>query len=53
MHEVQTTERLGFRLAHRLGVALQAIVLGTGLFLALLRLLETASGARVFAYQGF
>ena len=41
------------RTAYWIGVALQALVLGTLLFLALVELGALASGARVFHYQGF
>jgi len=36
-----------------LGIMLQAIVLGTMLFLAIIKVIATQSGARVFHYQGF
>lgn len=36
-----------------LGIACQALVLGTLLFLALAKLIALTSGARVFQYQGF
>ncbi len=36
-----------------IGVALQALILGTLLFVALVRLIGVAGGARVFQYQGF
>ena len=35
------------------GVAVQAMVLGVGLFLASLRMLQLATDAAVFRYQGF
>jgi hypothetical protein len=35
------------------GAALQALVLGVGLFLALLRLAQVATDAQIFRYQGF
>ena len=41
------------RTARSTGIALQAMVLGIFLFLALIRLIAMASGARVFQYQGF
>jgi hypothetical protein len=36
-----------------LGIALQAAVLGSALFLALLKLVAMSTGSRVFLYQGF
>jgi hypothetical protein len=36
-----------------LGVAAQALALGIGLFFGLLRLLQLATDASVFRYQGF
>jgi len=36
-----------------LGEALQAIVLGSLLFLAVLELIALSTGSRVFLYQGF
>lgn len=35
------------------GLTLQAIVVGTLLFLAVIKLIATQSGAQVFHYQGF
>lgn len=35
------------------GIAVQAAVLGTLLFLALAKLVQLATGANVFQYQGF
>ena len=43
----------GHRWARRLGIGLQAVVLGTLLFLALLGLAALTTGATVFRYQGF
>jgi hypothetical protein len=39
--------------ARRAGVVLQALLLGTGLFLVLIRLLQVATDAQVFRYQQF
>lgn len=39
--------------AYIFGVSLQGLVLGVLLFLALCELLTTASGVRLFRYQGF
>ena len=41
------------RLAKTLGIITQGIVLGSLLFLALIRLMAVSEGARVFQYQGF
>jgi len=41
------------RLARATGILLQGLVMGTLLFIAILRLLATLSGASVFRYQGF
>ena len=41
------------RSARICGIVLQAIVLGTLLFLALSRLVALESGARIFRYQAF
>lgn len=35
------------------GVALQALLLGTGLFFTLIRILEVATDAQLFRYQSF
>jgi hypothetical protein len=42
-----------YRLGRRIGALLQGGVLGVFLFLALAKLIETASDARIFRYQGF
>ena len=39
--------------ARILGIAVQAIVVGSLLYLAILRMLPQAGNARVFVYQGF
>ena len=36
-----------------LGICVQAVVLGTLLFFALVHLIGLSSGARIFQYQGF
>ena len=36
-----------------LGITIQAAVLGTALFLAILKLVAISTGSRVFLYQGF
>ena len=41
------------RLARWTGIALQGLVLGALLFLALMKLFSLQAGARVFRYQGF
>ena len=41
------------RWARRLGWAVQALVLGALLFLAIATLIGLSTGARVFRYQGF
>ena len=41
------------RIARGFGVAVHALVLGTALFLTALRLMQVASDAHVFRYQGF
>jgi hypothetical protein len=41
------------RAAWWLGVIVQGTVLGIGLAVALLKLLEFSSGTRLFRYQGF
>lgn len=41
------------RAARLAGVVLQGLVLGSLLFLALVRLLSLAEGARIFRYQNF
>ena len=41
------------RFGHIIGIAIQASVLGTLLFIAMVRLIGVAGGARVFQYQGF
>ncbi len=35
------------------GIIIQAAVLGTALFLAILKLVAISTGSRVFLYQGF
>jgi len=40
-------------IAWRIGAALQGIALGVLLTLAILELVQLASGAQVFRYQGF
>lgn len=39
--------------ARWIGICLQAIVLGTMLFLAVVQLAALTTGARIFRYQGF
>ena len=39
--------------ARLLGIAVQALCLGTLLFLAVCKMVSLESGARVFRYQGF
>ena len=41
------------RLPRLLGIALQAIVLGVFLFLAVAKLVGMETGARIFRYQAF
>lgn len=41
------------RFGYWLGVTIQSTVLGGLLFVALLKLIGVAGGARVFIYQGF
>ncbi len=36
-----------------LGIVVQAAVMGSALFLALLKLVALSTGSRVFLYQGF
>jgi hypothetical protein len=43
----------GSRWPRLLGIALQALVLGTLLFLALVNLIAMGEGARIFRYQNF
>ena len=40
-------------IARRIGIALQAVLMGTGLFFTLLRLAEISTDAQIFKYQGF
>jgi hypothetical protein len=41
------------RIARLIGVALQAVILGTALFLAIGQLAGLQGGARLFRYQAF
>lgn len=46
--------KLGWiRLSETLGIVLQAVVMGTLLFYALLSIYATSTGARVFRYMGY
>ena len=41
------------RIPRLLGLCAQSLVLGTLLFVAIVKLLSVSTGARVFFYQGF